>query len=102
MRSQLSGILADPLPWWFWAFASAGGAWAVAEFSEAPKRKQEIATLGGLAIGALAGFMLQPKDAASNGSKLRQPKFGLGALPFQPRVVPIQHGTAHRRSWLGR
>ena len=92
MRHQLSGILADPLPWWFWAFASAGGAWAVAEYSGAPKRKQEIATLGGLAAGALAGFMLQPQGSTA----------GLGALPFQPRVVPIQHGTAHRRSWPGR
>lgn len=91
MNATLAGLLAKPLPWWFWGFAGAAGAWGVAEFSGAPKRKQEIATLAGLAVGALSGFLLQPSESASQSSqRLITPKFGLGAMPgkFQRAIRP--------------
>ena len=81
MNATLSGLLAEPLPWWFWGFAGAAGAWGVAEYSEAPKRKQEIATLAGLAAGALGGFRLQPSAPKEPTTQMFTPgMFGLGAM----------------------
>ena len=96
MNATLSGLLAEPLPWWFWGLAGAAGAWGVAEFSGAPKRRQEIATLAGLATGAIAGFLLQP--SASGSERLITPKFGLGAMPgkFQRAIRPA---TGPRPNW---
>ena len=102
MRSQLAGLLAEPLPWWFWAFAAGAGAWGVAEYSGAQKRKQEIATLAGVAVGGIAGYLLQP-SANTSGLGATPVEYGRPA-PLRARAVPpgIRPAPVHRRSWRRR